>query len=112
MVGAAKKHNLSFRQTPREVTSTVKPAACGGRIRIRNEYLCRQYRIVEVPSSNAYAANIELSRNSYWNKLKILIQHIESCIKDGIADRRVCRIGRLRGFHQIVGHIVRALSRT
>ena len=72
-----------------QISGPVQTRRATFRERVAKELLLGLFRIVEVAATDADAADTELACNSDWHRLRMRIEHIESCVGYGAADRHV-----------------------
>ena len=77
-----------------QISGPVQARAQPFRKRIAQEFMAGLFRIVEVTATNADAAHIQLAHDTDRRRLQVGIEHIETRVGYGPADRHRCRRGR------------------
>src|SRR5260370_6651123 len=87
MVDSPKKFDDASRQVTHQVSGFVEP-----RLRllvkgIRNEALCRQFRVIEIATSERLSPDIQFACYALWHRLTSLVQNIDCTIGQRTANR-------------------------
>lgn len=85
-VVAAQKLDIAVRQVATKVTRPVEPVTFHERA--RHKPLRRQLGTVQITARHTRTADVELASDALGNRLHPLIQKVNSCVRNGSADRR------------------------
>src|SRR6185369_16469582 len=69
--------DLSVRKQARFITGPVKPGAGLLTEWMRNKFLRRQLRLIEITPRHNHAADVDFSRHAYRNRTHLRIKHVD-----------------------------------
>jgi hypothetical protein len=82
-VRSSEKFNVAVREVTREVAGFVKSSPGSMTERIRDKFLSRECRTVQIAPGDLYAANMQLAGDSYRNRVHIPVQQVDLRVGDG-----------------------------
>src|SRR5712691_1399453 len=89
VVDTPQKRDIAVGQKTAEVSCFVEPAAWFGAERVRNKLLTGEVGAVVIAPRQTRAPYVNFARRTREHRMKSLIQEVDFCVGDGMADVRL-----------------------